>query len=311
MGIQMENPDINLPSLTVIVPVYNEQDTLPILLNELIPNCLVNGWRVILVDDGSTDGSGLIVDQAINDPIIRGFHHKINHGYGGAIKTGIKEVETPYLVTFDADGQHKIGDIKILLNVFLETKSDMLVGKRIGPNTSLYRTFGKWLTRSFASVLIPIPVTDLNSGFKIYRTDLAQQYIYLCPDSMAFSDIITLVYISQKNLVTEYPITTKERQGGKSTINLYTALDTVMELINIALLTNPSRIFYPLSIACILFGILWGFPFLLMGRGVSVGALLAIVTGLLFFAIGLIAFQLSAIRKDGLAQMSRPRNNQG
>jgi hypothetical protein len=117
---------------------------------------------------------------------------------------------------------------------------------------------------------------------------------------MAFSDIIALIFINQKNLVKEIPITIQARKEGKSTISLITAFNTVEEILNIALLFNPSRIFYPISIVCVIFGILWGIPFLIMGRGVSTGAMLAIITGLLFFAIGLIAQQLSAIRKDAL-----------
>jgi hypothetical protein len=113
---------------------------------------------------------------------------------------------------------------------------------------------------------------------------------------MAFSDIITLVFINQRNLVLEYPITIKQRQGGRSTINTYTAVETVMEIINLALMFNPLRVFLPLSVACILIGLGWGVPFLIMSRGVSVGSMLAIVTGLLFFVIGLIASQLAALR---------------
>jgi len=292
----------NPPLLTVVVPVYNEHESLPSLLGNLIPFCQQKNWRLILVDDGSMDGSGLILDQAARDSSIRVFHHKINRGYGGAIKTGIRAVETPYLVTIDADGQHSIGDIETLLNICLETNADMLIGKRSRSYPNRFRTIGKWLIRTFASLLMTIPVTDLNSGFKVYRADLAQHYIYLCPDSMAYSDIITLVFISQKNLVKEYPITVQARKGGKSTINIYTAFETVLEVINITLLCNPSRIFYPLSAACVSFGILWGIPFMVMGRGISVGAMLAIVTGLLFFAIGMIANQLSAIRMDALEQ---------
>jgi hypothetical protein len=69
-----------------------------------------------------------------------------------------------------------------------------------------------------------------------------------------------------------------------------------MEIVNIAMLFNPIRIFWSLSILCIGFGFAWGIPILLRGRGVSVGAMLGIVTGLLFLFIGLIAEQLSAMR---------------
>jgi hypothetical protein len=113
---------------------------------------------------------------------------------------------------------------------------------------------------------------------------------------MAFSDVIALTFISQRDLVLEYPITILARKRGKSSIRLSTALDTVMEIINIALMFNPLRVFLPISIICILVGVGWGMPFLILGHGVSVGSMLAIVIGLLFFALGLIATQLAAIR---------------
>jgi hypothetical protein len=68
------------------------------------------------------------------------------------------------------------------------------------------------------------------------------------------------------------------------------------------MLFNPLRFFLPVSVSCILLGLFWRIPFMIMGRGVSVGSMLAIVSGLLFFAIGLIASQLSAIRMGMLDQ---------
>ena len=73
-----------------------------------------------------------------------------------------------------------------------------------------------------------------------------------------------------------------------------------MEVLNIALMFNPLRVFLPISILCVLAGLTWGLPIILLGRGVSVGAMLAIVTGLLFFVLGLLASQLSAIRMGWL-----------
>ena len=113
---------------------------------------------------------------------------------------------------------------------------------------------------------------------------------------MAFSDVITLIFIKKRHLVLEHPITIKKRATGKSTITTFTAIQTVLEIINITMLFNPLRIFLSLSVLCIGFGFAWGIPILLRARGVSVGAMLAIVTGLLFFFIGLIAEQLSSMR---------------
>jgi len=118
---------------------------------------------------------------------------------------------------------------------------------------------------------------------------------------MAFSDVITLTFIKQRDLVLEQTITSNPRLAGKSTINTYTAIDTVMEILNIAVLFNPLRIFLPISFLCIFFGLAWGITILsIVGRGVSVGAMLAIVTGVIFFVLGLLANQISGLRMEQL-----------
>jgi glycosyltransferase involved in cell wall biosynthesis len=283
--------------LSVVVPIYNEAACLPNLLAKLIPYCRERNWKLVLVNDGSTDNTFAILKEYQETPGVVILHHKLNHGYGGALKTGFMEVDTPFAVTIDADGQHEFTDIDSLLNLALERDADMVVGKRSNSGYSgLYRNLGKWLIRGFAALLMPIHISDLNSGFKLYNTSLVQRYLSICPDSMAFSDVITLIFIKKRHLVLEHPITIKPRANGKSTVNTLTAIQTVMDIINIAMLFNPLRIFLPLSLFCIGFGFAWGIPIMLRARGVSVGAMLAIVTGLLCFFFGLIAEQLSAMR---------------
>jgi glycosyltransferase involved in cell wall biosynthesis len=299
------------PLLSVVVPIYNEDSTLSNLLAELIPYCHDQKWKLILVNDGSIDDTPVILKKIENQPDIKTIHHKINQGYGGALKTGIQNANTPYIVTLDADGQHEFSDIGGLLSLTLETDADMVVGNRGKlSHSGLYRNIGKWLIRKFAGLLMPIHISDLNSGFKLYRTELVKRYLSLCPDSMAFSDVITLIFIKKHHLVLERPITIKNRASGKSTITTFTAIQTMMEIINITMMFNPLRIFLPLSIVCIGFGFIWGIPILLRARGVSVGAMLAIVTGLLFFFIGLIAEQLSAMRL-GLLDINKDDSKMG
>jgi hypothetical protein len=113
---------------------------------------------------------------------------------------------------------------------------------------------------------------------------------------MAFSDVITLLFINQSHMVLEFPISVGKRIGGSSSISTHTAFQTIIEILGLAMLVNPLRIFLPLSIFCVSVGLLWGVPIVIAGRGVSVGAMLAIVLGTLFFFLGLIANQLAAIR---------------
>ena len=292
--------------LTVVVPVYNEEQALPSFASCLIELCHAKGWKVVFVNDGSCDNTRQILYPLSSSPDVHVVHHKVNRGYGGALKTGISHVTTPYLVTMDGDGQHSPQDVEKILQFAIENDADMVVGRRDEQGASgAYRTFGKYLIRSFTRILIPLPITDLNSGFKCYRTDLAKRYMTVCPDSMAFSDVITLVFLSEHNLVLEHPIQVSPRQAGQSMIGTFTAFETVIQVLNIALMFNPLKLFLPISALCMLAGFGWGVPFVLLGRGVSVGAMLAIVTGLIFFVLGLIAGQLSAIRMERLRDFPR------
>ncbi len=307
LGILHKKGEYKPGLLTVVVPIFNEEGTLPGFLEELVPYCNSRHWNLVLVDDGSQDATGSILRKYENRQGISILHHKVNRGYGGALKTGLLHVETKYAVTIDADGQHDPADIEKLLGFTLETDADLVVGNRGRQEKgSTYRIVGKWLIRNFAALLMPIHVSDLNSGFKLYTASLVKRYLLLCPDSMAFSDVITLIFIKKRHLVLEQPITIRKRAGGKSTISTFTAFQTVMEIINITMMFNPLRIFFSLSAVCIAFGFIWGIPILLRGRGVSVGAMLAIVTGLLFFFIGLVAEQLSAMRLGLLDEEIHP-----
>ena len=289
--------------LTLIVPVYNEARSLEQLVPEILAKCEAHNWQAIFVNDGSRDESGKLLDNLVG-PSLRAqvIHHKLNRGYGGAIKTGIRHTKTSYLVTVDADGQHDLDNIDRILQFALESEADMVVGNRgKHGNMNAYRALGKRIIRMFTRMMMPLPITDLNSGFKLYSTDLAKKYIPLCPNSMSYSDVITLIFINQRNLVLEQDITVHPRKAGESTINTFTAFETVLEILNIILLFNPLRVFLPISIFFILIGLAWGTGiYLVVGRGVSVGAMLAIVTGLIFFVLGLLANQLSAMRTEKL-----------
>ena len=295
---------IDKPDLTIIVPVYNEEQILQKTSKELAEYCLARDWKVIFVNDGSRDSSGKILNSLSGNPHVKILHHKVNRGYGGAIKTGMKNTETSYLVTIDADGQHSLKDIDRLFEIALQNDADLVVGNRGAKgNVNVYRAVGKQLIRSFVRILMRLPIHDLNSGFKLYRAELAKRYMKICPDTMSFSEIITLIFVNQRQLVLEYDISIKPREKGKSTIGIFTAFDAFMEILNIAILFNPLRIFIPVSMSFILGGGIWGIIIYSINKlGVSVGAMLAIVTGIIFFVLGLLANQISELRMEQIQE---------
>ena len=293
------SPEFSMqPSITLVVPVFNEASALRTTLPEFVTFCQSRDWNLIVVNDGSTDESKELLSKYENHDHVTVLHHKLNHGYGGALKTGIANVTTDFVVTVDADGQHVLTDIDALYQECLQQDADMVVGDRGRQRSSLFREIGKWMIRKIIRVVLPIHIRDVNSGMKLYRTDLAKRYASLCPDTMAFSDIVTLTFISERHLVTECPITIRKRQRGTSTISVHTAFDTVLKILIIVTMFNPMRLFLPIACGFILAGVLWGLPLVLQERGVSVGAMLAITTGIICFFLGLMAELLSSIRKS-------------
>jgi glycosyltransferase involved in cell wall biosynthesis len=284
--------------LTVIIPAFNEAENLKIILPPLISLSGQKKWKIIIVNDGSHDNTKEVLGMFPLSDHFSVVHHKLNKGYGAAIKTGISACDTEFCITIDADGQHQLEDIEKLFGRLLSKDADMVVGLRKGVKPGTYtRRIGKSIIRILAKMLMYVPIHDINSGMKVCRTDLARKYMYLAPDTMSFSDIITLVFINNRHLVLEEPITLTPRLNGKSTIGVETAFQTVMEIINIVILFNPMKIFLPLSVIFILITLAWGVPLILKGHGVSTGTVLGFVSGLLFFLLGLIAEQLSLLRR--------------
>lgn len=286
--------------LTLVIPVYNEEAILKTSSQNIINYAAKKNWSVIFVDDGSTDQSYSILKNIDENPQVNILHHKLNRGYGAALKSGLATVSTTFVATMDADGQHRCEDIDRLLECAYNEEADLVIGNRGADfHQNFFRETGKWIIRKIAIALFSYRIQDLNSGMKLYRTSLVQKYLTLCPDSMAFSDVITLIFAYQKHLIREVPISIQPRQHGASTITVWTAAETLLEILNTIVMLNPLKVFGALALIAILSGVMWGaYLIIRFGRGVSVGSMLGIVTGLIFFTIGLLAHQISAMRLE-------------
>jgi glycosyltransferase involved in cell wall biosynthesis len=113
--------------VTVVVPAYNEAESLPVFLPQCIAHCESRGWKVVVVNDGSTDGTRKELERYAVYQNVQVLHHKLNRGYGAALKTGITLADTRYVATVDADGQHQLSDLDALVETLQETDADMVV----------------------------------------------------------------------------------------------------------------------------------------------------------------------------------------
>jgi len=273
--------------------MHNEASGVSSVLAELIPLAREHVWEVIVVDDYSTDGSWDLVQECAGLNAIR---HTRNRGYGAALKTGIRRACGEWVAMMDADGQH---DPRELLKLLPHTTDhDLVIGKRDqGGHTPFWRVPGKWLITRLSSFLVRQNIPDLNSGMRIFRRDTIMRYLHLFPDGFSFTTTCTLIFLNRGYSVKFSPIVVQSRQG-KSSVTFGTGFDVLLLILRIATLFDPIRVFMPVCSVLLVSGLLWGVPYVLQGQGVSTGALLLVLVGILMFFFGLLVDQVTSLRKE-------------
>lgn len=285
-------------NFSIVIPCYNESqvvgETVRVLadsLNKVHPG----DHEIIIVDDGSTDGSYARCKEIKGIKVIA---HKVNRGYGASIKTGIRAAIGRFVATYDGDGQHRPEDLLALFDRIKSEGNDLVIGTRTKLiHSNLWKMPGKWLLNHLARYLTKASIPDLNSGLRVFKRDVIHKYLHLCPDRFSFSTTSTLVFISRNYSIDYIPISVRQRVG-KGTVGIKDGFDTMLLILRTVALFEPLRIFIPASIVLITVGMLWGVPYLIMGRGLSIGSLLLILSGLLIFFFGIIADQISSLRKE-------------
>jgi hypothetical protein len=140
-------------------------------------------------------------------------------------------------------------------------------------------------------------VPDLNCGFRVLRREAALPYLGLCPDGYSFSTTTLLLMLHHGHRVAFVPVDVRPA-ASQGRVTVRTGLDTLILILRIVTLLDPLRVFLPLSLASVSLGLAWGTPYAVAGHGVSVGALLLVLTGVLLFGVGLVSDQIAQLRKE-------------
>jgi glycosyltransferase involved in cell wall biosynthesis len=283
------------PTISIVVPAFNEEAGLGPMLAALRMSMPTNVVEVIVIDDGSTDQTAAVAAEAG----VRVVRHPNNRGYGAALKTGVREAAGDYVLMMDADGQHRTEDVVALCDAVGGPEPvECVIGQRQHRvHSPLWRMPGKWLITLLAQVLIRRRIPDINSGLRITRRDVVQRYLHICPSGFSFSTTLTMALLSRGYGVSFVPIRVEKRVG-RSSVSARAGFDTILLVVRLATLFNPLHIFIPASVICILAGMAWGIPHLIARQGLTVAAMLALLTGILLFALGLICDQVSQLRLE-------------
>lgn len=278
--------------LTVVIPAYNEAEAIGEVVSELLQKA--PGVKVLVVDDGSQDDTAAVAKTA-GATVIR---HTLNRGYGAGVKTGIRSTITEFVATYDADGQHRPED---LMRLFEATRQhDIVIGSRDKLSHQMAaRLPGKWILARTAETLVGQKIPDLNSGLRVMRREIAMKYLHLLPNGFSASTTIT-VYVMQRGYDVEFvPITVRERIGKSTVKQLRDGLNTIYLIVRLIILFNPTRFFLPPAAVMVATGLVYGLvKALRLHHGFPVLALLLVSTGLITAMFGLLADEISALRRE-------------
>lgn len=206
-------------SLSLFFPVYNERENLPLLLAEtervLAESPYIRDYEIILVDDGSKDGSSQLADAFANtDGHIVVVHHSENRGYGEALKTGIKAARMEYVFFTDADLQFDITELNALL-AHLST-ADVVLGYRAPRKDPFMRRVNAWGWNILNRVLFGLKVRDIDCAFKLFKRDIVQQVPIRAGGAMASAEL--LIRLSRHGVsIKEVPVSHLPRVRGSAT----------------------------------------------------------------------------------------------
>lgn len=277
---------------SIIVPVYNEAENLKKLIGQ-IHSLRLPDSEIIVVDDGSNDGSAAIA-MAAGANVVR---HPYNIGNGAAVKSGMRAAKGRFIVMMDGDGQHKPEDIpKLLADV---DRYHMVVGARAkGSKLRMHRNLANMVYNLLASYVTRFKVQDLTSGFRVIRRRDALRFIDLLPNTFSYPTTLTLACLRSGLTVQYVPIQTLYR-AGQSKISLVTdGIRFLLIITKIATLFAPFRVFLPVSVFFFLGGIgNYIYTYLTQNRFTNM-SVFALTTSVIIFMLGLISEQIALLRME-------------
>lgn len=296
-----EIQEMTAPDVSIILPVYNEAGH---LIDEVkrIRHAMDSSeftYEVVVVDDGSTDGSGGVAASIEGITVIR---FGSNRGSGSARKFGTMSAQGRVVVWTDVDMTYPNEEIPELVRA-LKGYDQVVGARRTEEGTiKMLRRPAKWLIRRLASYLSRTEIPDLNSGFRAFRREVADQFLYLLPRGFSCVTTITMAFLSNGYSIKYVPIDYAPRVGKSKFHWLKDTRRYLLQVIRMVLMHEPIRFFGPPAALIGIFGV-GKLAYDLITKDLRPGTNTIIILGLAFAlaGIGLIAdlmVQLNKRRHD-------------
>jgi len=284
--------------VSVILPALNEAPSIGGLLAEISAVAEERAkagdiFEIVVVDDGSTDGTGDVAERA-GARVVR---HPYNIGNGAAVKAGMRAAGGEVLVLMDADGQHRPTEIPMLLDA-LENHAMVVGARQPSGHASLPRRFANAAYNRFASYVTGRRIPDLTSGFRAVRAGIAQRFLYLLPNTFSYPTTITLACFKTGLPVKYVPIQAQQRVGKSKIRVMKDGARFFLIILKIATFFSPFRVFFPLSLLSFAGGFAYYLYTYLTEHRFTNMAMLLFVQAVILFALALISEQIAQLRFD-------------
>lgn len=234
-----ENSTEPVPRTLVIIPTYNERDNLPTIVSRV--HSSVPDAHVLIVDDGSPDGTGELADElALADPDrVHVMHRASKDGLGAAYLAGFAwGLSRPYsvLVEMDADGSHAPEELHRLLNA-IDAGADLVIGSRYVAGGEVRNWPRRRLVLSrtangYSRILLGADIHDITAGYRAYRRVVLEKIDLAAVDSKGYGFQVDLTWrsINAGFTVVEVPITFTEREHGVSKMDGSTIREAIVKV---------------------------------------------------------------------------------
>ena len=239
MNSQMDRPSPGaatgfvLPSVSIVMPAYNEED----IIETVARNCaayletVCSDYEVVIVNDGSKDRTGEILDKLhAENPKIAPVHQP-NKGYGGALQTGFANAKKEYVFFMDSDNQFDIRELDKLIPHLGEV--DVVLGYREHRQDHLGRKFNALGWRTLVDLLFGLGVRDIDCAFKVFKRDKLMMALPESEGAMINTEMLVKLKRRGTRWV-EVPITHYPRLGGQATgANIQVIIKAFKELMKL------------------------------------------------------------------------------
>ena len=289
--------------ITVGIPAYNEEKNIAKIISQLKDVT----QSIIVCDDHSTDNTNKIAKSLGVDVVT----HSKNMGYGSAIKSifaKAKEIDSDVLVTMDADGQHRIEDLKKILEPILSGTVDVCIGSRfLGKNVEnvpSYRKVGIKVLTKLTNVSLKEAITDSQSGFRAYAKKAISEIIPT-DSGMAISNEILLKASSLNLRIGEVPIVVLY-DGDTSTHNPVSHGTSVfISTLKFIAIDHPLRFFVLPGVLILLMGlsfVLWALQLFsdsgMLVTNITLIGIACLIFGAILIVNGINLFSITHLLRD-------------